>query len=142
MIKEASSADEIMRCFPVMSELRPHLDESKFTSLVLDMFQEGFRLAYLEKDGAVRCVAGFRITTTLFMGKNLYVDDLVTDDSHRSEGHGKAMLAWLRKLALASDCDYLHLDSGTQRQRAHKFYLAENMMITAFHFAEKLQKKK
>lgn len=125
-----------MRCFPVMSQLRAHLDQSEFVGLVLQMFQEGFRLAYLEKNGEVGCVAGFRITTTLFMGKNLYVDDLVTDESCRSQGYGETMLSWLRDLALSNGCDYLHLDSGTQRKHAHKFYLAQDMAITAFHFTE------
>lgn len=138
MIKEAKSADEIKRCFAVMAQLRPHLKQSEFHGLIQGMFEEGFRLAYDERDGEVVCVAGFRITTTLFMGKNLYVDDLVTHEACRSQNHGAAMLAWLRTIAVSSKCEYIHLDSGTQRQRAHKFYLAQGMVITALHFAEKL----
>ncbi len=138
MIGEAKTEDEIMLCFPVMSQLRQHIEKAEFVRLIQEMFTEGFRLAYLEHDGTIVCVAGFRITTNLFMGKNLYVDDLVTHKSHRSRGFGEAMLAWLRDLAVADGCEHFHLDSGTQRQRAHKFYLAHGMSITAFHFAEKL----
>jgi hypothetical protein len=30
------------------------------------------------------------------------------------------------------------LDSGTQRQQAHRFYFREGMLATAFHFVKKL----
>ena len=86
----------------------------------------------------VVAVAGYRIMTTLFMGRNLYVDDLVTSDKSRSKGYGKVLIGWLRDLAKASDCTHLHLDSGTQRHRAHRFYLREGLDIASFHFSEKL----
>lgn len=141
MITEAESSDEIERCFETMSQLRPALARNEFVNLIRDMFTEGFRLAYLEHEGRIACVAGFRITTTLFMGKNLYVDDLVTNEKDRSLGLGRAMLEWLRELAIDNGCDYLHLDSGTQRTRAHKFYLSEGLSISAFHFSQKLNER-
>lgn len=141
MIKEAKSDDDIMRCFPVLSQLRKHLLKEDFTALIQDMFREGYRLAWLEKRGEVVCVAGFRITTTLFMGKNLYVDDLVTHEAHRSKGYGAELLEWLRTLALDNSCKFFHLDSGTQRDRAHKFYFSQGMTISTFHFSEALKKE-
>lgn len=137
-MKEARTPDEIMRCFPVMAQLRSHLVKAEFVSLIHDMARDGYRLAYLEHEDDIVGVAGFRITTTLFMGKNLYVDDLVTDSAHRSRGFGAAMMAWLRQLAVDNDCTHFHLDSGTQRQRAHKFYFTQGLTITTFHFTEKL----
>ncbi len=72
------------------------------------------------------------------MGKNLYVDDLVTTSDSRSKGHGKAMIDWLLTITVAAECTHLHLDSGTQRHRAHRFYLSQGMDIASFHFSEKL----
>jgi hypothetical protein len=88
----AGTDDEINRCFPVVSELRPHLKPDSFVSLVRSMEVEGYRLAFIEEEGAVVAVAGYRIFTSLFMGRNLYVDDLVTADAARSKGYGKLML--------------------------------------------------
>lgn len=136
--RQAESDEEISRCYAVMSELRPQLERHAFVNLVRHMQVEGYRLAYLEADGAVVAVAGYRIYTNLFMGKTLYVDDLVTSASARSKGYGEAMLSWLRTLAGENDCMYLHLDSGTQRHRAHRFYLAQGLDIASFHFSEKL----
>ena len=136
--KVANTDGEIERCFAVMAELRPHLNVDGFLQLVRMMQEEGYRLAYISDADTVVAVAGYRIHTTLFIGKNLYVDDLVTADRARSKGYGKAMLDWLRNLAVDENCRFLHLDSGTQRHRAHRFYLREGLDIASFHFSQKL----
>lgn len=134
----AETDDQIAKCFSVIAELRSHLDQATFVGMVRGMQTDGYRLAYVEDDGVVVAAAGYRIHTTLFMGKNLYVDDLVTAENCRSKGCGKMMIDWLREMALKNDCHYLHLDSGTQRHRAHRFYLRQGMDIASFHFSEKL----
>ena len=139
MPTHAQTDEQIQRCFPVMSELRTHLQQESFLALIRHMEREGYRLAYIEDTGQVVSVAGFRIYTNLFMGKNLYVDDLVTSERHRSKRHGETMLAWLRQIALDNDCEYLHLDSGTQRHRAHKFYFEQGLNISSYHFSEALK---
>lgn len=136
--KIANTDAEIERCFPVMVELRQHLAADAFVPLVRMMQGEGYRLAFIEDKDDVVAVAGYRIHTTLFMGKNLYVDDLVSSDRARSQGYGKAMIGWLRDLAKREGCTHLHLDSGTQRHRAHRFYLREGLDIASFHFSQKL----
>jgi GNAT superfamily N-acetyltransferase len=138
MPKQAITDDEIRNCFAVMAELRPHLQQADFLKTVRELEGEGFRLAYIENNGEVVAVAGYRIYSNLFMGRNLYVDDLVTAEKHRGSGYGAQLLSWLRSVATGNACKVMHLDSGTQRQRAHKFYLAQGLFITSFHFAEEL----
>lgn len=137
-IAVAQSRTEIVRCYPVMAQLRPHLKEAEFVERVERQSREGYRLVFLEEAGAVRCVAGFRILESLAWGKFLYVDDLVTDEHQRSKGYGQKVLAWLVDHAKAQQCDEFHLDSGVQRFGAHRFYLAIGMDITSHHFAMKL----
>jgi GNAT superfamily N-acetyltransferase len=137
-VKLAESAAEIAGCLPVMLHLRPLLVADEFVARVNAQQAQGYRLAYLEHDGAVVAVAGFRITEILASGRTLYVDDLVTDPAHRSHGHGKAMLDWLQTHAREAGCETFSLDSGTHRQEAHAFYFRERMRVTSFHFAKKL----
>src|SRR5690606_38511895 len=75
-----------------------------------------------------------RVMEMLAVGRHIYVDDLVTDEASRGRGYGKAMLDWLKAEAQRLGCERLQLDSGTQRQDAHAFYLRERMRIEAFHF--------
>ena len=131
---------EILECFPVMHELRPHLDQGEFVTTVSNMAPHGYQLLYIrDQADEVAAVAGFRISHNLFMGKHLYIDDLVTSADKRSQGYGEQLLSWLRKLARSENCAWLHLDSGTQREQAHKFYFREGMTITSFHFSESLE---
>jgi len=127
---------EIENCFDVLLELRPKLLRSSFLELIREMELEGYKLVYIEENGHVVAVAGYRITTNLFMGKNLYVDDLVTLESARSKGYGNILVTWLRELAIKNGCNVLHLDSGTQRHQAHKFYFRNGLTIASYHFSE------
>ena len=136
LVRLATNAVEIARCFAVMRELRPQLQsEAEFVERVEQQRGEGFLLAMLEHDGAVVTVAGFRVQHMLASGLTLYVDDLVTAAAARSQGHGKAMLDWLMAYARERGCATFSLDSGTHRQEAHAFYFREGLRVTSFHFA-------
>lgn len=138
MIKQAVTDIEISNCFQVMSELRTQLIEETFLSTIRQMEDEGYKLVYIEDQGAIVAVAGYRIYSNLFMGKHLYVDDLVTSSVCRSKGYGEEMIKWLRNMALNNNCNYYHLDSGTHRDQAHKFYFKQGLTIASFHFSEQL----
>ncbi len=134
-IARAETDAEIAACFPVMVQLRPHLNASEFVATVRRMMKEGFLLARLSDDaGVVRAVAGYRFHEKLFSGRTLYVDDLVTDEASRSRGHGAALLQWLIAEARTAGCDVFELDSGVQRRDAHRFYFRERMHISSYHF--------
>ncbi|MHB8453415.1 MAG: GNAT family N-acetyltransferase [Acidiferrobacterales bacterium] len=136
----AASEIEIERCFPVMAQLRTHLDRTQFTRQVKNQQQQGYQLAYLEDGGEVRSLGGFRFMETLAFGKILYVDDLVTADSLRSRGYGGRLFDWLVAQARSQQCAQLHLDSGVHRFAAHRFYLAKRMQISCHHFSLSLDK--
>ena len=138
-IRLTESDDDIRRCFPVVSQLRTHLSEQDFINQVKRQMTSGYQMAFVEAEGAVVSVAGFRISECLAWGVFMYVDDLVTDDSTRSKGYGKAMLEWLAVFAKRTGCKQLHLDSGVQRFGAHRFYLTHGMDITCHHFAMMLE---
>ncbi len=122
-----------------MVQLRPHLGETEFIDRVRRQQQAGgYRLAYLEHDGAVKSLAGFRLSESLFYGRFLYVDDLVTDQACRSMGFGEQLFDWLVQEAKQNGCENLVLDSGVQRFGAHRFYLRNRMDILCHHFALKL----
>src|SRR4051812_22669344 len=136
----ANSAEEIRRCYPVMRELRTHLkSEDEFVGRVLSQQKEGYVLAFVESDGAICAVAGYRFLDSLFSGKNLYVDDLATRESDRSRGFGGRLIDWLIEQAREKGCENLELDSGVQRCDAHRFYFGKRMSISSYHFRLKIE---
>jgi len=93
----------------------------------------------LYDDGIPRAFAGWRVQEKLSVGRHVYVDDLVTDETVRSRGYGKAMLDWLKVEVKRLGCARLQLDSGTFRKDTHAFYLREGLRIEAFHFGIALE---
>ena len=134
VVRLAETDEEIARAFPVMHQLRPHLEESAFVSTVRRLQRGGFHLALVDDEGRVVAAGGYRFIENLVSGRTLYVDDLVTDSSVRSHGHGRALLHWLIERARAEGCRTFELDSGVQRFDAHRFYFTNRMTISSYHF--------
>ena len=99
----------------------------------------GARMSVATEEAEVRGVALWRLIENTYEGRRLYVDDLVTDQAHRSRGIGRRLLRHLEQKARELDCDVLALDSGTQRTDAHRFYFREGLTIPAFSFRKILK---
>jgi GNAT superfamily N-acetyltransferase len=135
MILNVITDEQILAVHEVMHQLRPHISRDEFLATVGQMRQtDGYQLAAVYDEGAVRAVAGYRVIEMLWCGKILYVDDLNTDERYRSKGYGKVLLDWLKNEARAQGCVQLHLDSGVRREHAHRFYFREGLTINAYHF--------
>src|ERR1700753_3494919 len=85
-IRIATTPEEIDRCFPVMSQLRPMLIAEEFCPRIRAQQAEGYQLAFLQNDSAIVSGAGLRIQNMLSSDKTFYVNDLVTDAAARSQG--------------------------------------------------------
>ncbi|WP_166423710.1 GNAT family N-acetyltransferase [Paraglaciecola sp. 20A4] len=134
----ATTEKQISACYPLMYQLRPHLNQSEFIEQVICQQQSGYQILQAFRDKTLSGVAGFIIGHKLAWGKHMYVDDLITDIQQRSLGVGAIMLQWLEQNALQHGCGQLRLDSGVQRFAAHKFYLREGFVISSHHFAKSL----
>ena len=138
VIVDAQSDEEITATFEVMKQLRTHLLKEEFIARIRRQQQVGYKLVYLTVNGIVVCVAGIRLTENLAMGRHVYVDDLVTDNAHRSKGYGAILLQWTENFCHQEGCTEVHLDSGVQRFEAHRFYFAQRMSIVFYHFSKKV----
>jgi len=120
----------------VLLQLRPQYDrDSLLAQIRQQQANTGYRVAFAVMDDRVVCVAGFIITEKMAWGRTLYVDDLVTDESSRSLGAGKAMINWLKQFARNNNCQQLHHDSNMHRTEAHRFYDREGFNRASLHFS-------
>lgn len=138
-VKVANTDAEIQSCFPALKALRPHLqDAQELLARARQQMQEcGWCLLYVEDHGVAVGCASFRIAEFLAWGKTIYVDDLVVLESHRGRGFADALMQWIKAKGEASGCSELHLDSGTARLAAHRFYHRIGFSISSFHFSRK-----
>lgn len=110
-IQELVDDEQIASAFAVMSVLRPHLRADLFVEQVRRMGLDGYCLAGGTVEGRVVVVAGYRVSETLFRGRHLFVDDLVTDPAHQKKGYGTAMLRYLAEFAREEKIERIYLDS-------------------------------
>lgn len=132
----ATTDEDLIRCYPVIHELRPHLAQDDFVSQVKrQAANHGYQLVYIAVDeNAVAC-AGYRVAEFLAWGRALYIDDLITRESLRGKGLGGRLLDWLVDQAKQLECDSVHLDSGVQRHAAHRLYMNRKLAISSHHFS-------
>lgn len=135
--------DQIRSCYPVMRQLRPHLDdEQEFIAQVKRQIEAGYHMAYIKDDGQIKALAGFRFLEFLAWGKVIYIDDLISDSATRRNGYGSKILKWVIQEAKKAKCDQVHLDSGPQRHDAHRLYLNHGFKIIGHHFALDLKENR
>ncbi|MFA6311551.1 MAG: GNAT family N-acetyltransferase [Sterolibacterium sp.] len=128
-----AEAGWLARAEAVHRQLRPQLP-ADYADKMRRVFADGGRMVVATDAASVVGVAVYRIYQDTFNGTKCYVDDLVTDERHRSQGVGHALIDWLGETARRAGCSGLSLDSGSQRTQAHKFYFREEFVITSFHF--------
>lgn len=128
----------LIRAEAVHRQLRPHLP-ADYVRRMKEVFIGGAEMAVAVEGEAVRGVTVFRMVDRTVSGREMYCDDLVSDEAKRSAGVGHALIAYMESLARERGCKVLTLDSGTQRQQAHKFYFREGFTVTAFHFVKPLK---
>ena len=133
-----TAPDWLGKAETVHRQLRPAMPP-EYQAKMRRVFAGGARMCVAVDGKNVAGVAVYRMYENTWSGRQLYVDDLVTDEKRRSQGVGRALLGYLEEKARAAGFENLSLDSGTQRQQAHKFYFREGMVVTSFHFGKKLK---
>jgi GNAT superfamily N-acetyltransferase len=132
--------EKIADTFDVMQQLRPDLQRHEYVPLIRGlMSSDSLRLMALEDGGRVKAVAAYRIMTMIYCGRMLYIDDLVCDETARSQGYGSRLVNTLKDEARAQGCSEIQLISRVQREKAHRFYFREGFGIECFHFRTRIE---
>ena len=121
-VRELTTEPEWRAAFPVVNQLRDHLTEETYLEQLAEMREQGYRLFALFDDDRIVSVAGVTPKTNFYNGRHLFVCDLVTRESRRSEGHGTRLMAFVSRWARERDYESVVLESGLWRDDAHRFY--------------------
>ncbi|WP_440896688.1 GNAT family N-acetyltransferase [Amphibacillus sp. Q70] len=113
----------MIEAFPVMKQLRTHLDEETYLELVLEAKEKnGYKMFALIGEGEIVAVTGFDPMITLYYGRFVWVCDLVTNTTKRSKGYGEKLLNYVHEWIRENNYEIVALSSGLQRTGAHCFY--------------------
>jgi ribosomal protein S18 acetylase RimI-like enzyme len=107
--------------FPIVAQLRPHLDAEEFLARVRRQSHSGYELVGAFRNGRLIGLLGMRPVHTLVRGPHLHVDDIVIEESERRAGGGRALMAYAEADARARGMTAVFLDA---RPAAIGFYQA------------------
>ncbi|WP_420555897.1 GNAT family N-acetyltransferase [Roseovarius sp.] len=134
-IVPVEDAATVAACFELMLQLRPHLGSAtEFVARWQSQSAEGYRLLAIHDGGKPVALAGYRIQENLIHGRHIYLDDLVTDQSHRSRGLGQRLLEHVQEIGRAAGCGRLSLDTPLSNALGHRFYFRQGMLASALRF--------
>tara|TARA_R110002167_G_scaffold51710_2_gene149750 strand:- start:81 stop:524 length:444 start_codon:yes stop_codon:yes gene_type:complete len=134
--RPADEEADVVACFPLMHQLRPHLaDAAELVERWRLQQQAGYRILALWRDRQPRALAGYRVVDNLIYGRHLYVDDLVTDEAERSTGLGARMLDRMKQETKALGCQRLVLDTAIDNLLGHRFYFRNGLLARGFRFS-------
>ena len=126
------------RCYPVLKQLRLHLDESALVSQVMRQQAQGYFLAYLESERR----NPLRRRLPILRKFILWQVDVRRRSCHQLgepvQGYGQLLFDWLVAEARKNGCSQLTLAFWRATVRAHRFYLRKGMDIVSHHFAMRL----
>ena len=132
-------SEDLERCFPVMKELRPHLSYDEFISIYQDLQKsDGYELVAFEKGEQILALMGYRFLSDFVRGRHLYIDDLVSTESSRSQGLGAKLLIYAEEIAKQNKCKVFRLCTGVENERGVKFYEKNNWTKRAYAYAKKI----
>jgi GNAT superfamily N-acetyltransferase len=107
--------------FPIIAQLRPHLDKEEFLRRARRQAHSGYELVGAFRDGRLIGVLGMRPVHTLVRGPHLHVDDIVMREEERRSGGGRALMNYAEADARARGMTSVFLDA---RPEAIGFYKA------------------
>ena len=139
-VRHAETEQDLRACWPVMRELRPHLQSADdLIERVGRMHAEGYRLLGLWRGAEPMALGGYRLQENLVYGRFLYLDDLVTRESARGERWGERVIDEVTRLAEQAGCDRLVLDTGLSNALAQRFYFRQGLLTSAMRFGKSLR---
>jgi ribosomal protein S18 acetylase RimI-like enzyme len=107
--------------FPVVVQLRPHLDKAEFLYRARRQSHNGYELIGAFRSGRLVGILGIRPVHTLMRGAHLHVDDLAVDEAERKSGVGRVLMEYAEADARARGMSVVFLDA---RPEAIGFYEA------------------
>ena len=137
--KTAKTEEDLKKCFPVIHELRPHLNLQDYLQIYQDAHRaDQYEIVYAEDQGHVVAVMGYRFLSDFVRGRHLYIDDLVTTENGRAKGFGSELLKFAEEIAKKSDCKTLRLCTGVENERGVRFYERNAWTKRAFAYTKKI----
>ena len=133
-----SKKSEMLPLSPLLQQLNPISTPEYLDEMLDDMIEHGYRMVTANEGDDCLGVSGIWVTTKLYSGKYLEMDNVVVAADQRSRGIGKLLTDYITELARQEGCTTLMLDAYLENEKAHIFYEREGFVKKGYHFLKKI----
>lgn len=139
-IVELTDEEDILATYPLLNQLYTELTYDQYKSYIQELLPLGYRrIVMKDQDNTLVASAGILVGVHFRYGKYLYVNDLITDENHRSLGLGTELLDWIEAEGIKLGCNNIRLASNVNRTDAHRFYFRDGFKIHGYYFVKELE---
>lgn len=138
-LSELTTIEEMMSSLAILQELYPEMNEAKYLNLLEETVPHNYKQLIVKDGTEIIGISGFWISTKIWCGKYLELDNVVVRENYRSKGVGKLMTDYLYKKAKQNNCTMLGLDVYTDNYKGIKFYMNEGFIARGFHMIKVLK---
>jgi len=121
-----AKCDDFDNIYPLFLQLWPTKQINKLElkkTFDRGVLSQTHKLIYVTKDEKVIAFCNYALINSLWQeGTNVYIYALVVDESYRGLGIGTEIINEVIHIARKQGAKRVELDSGFQRELAHKFY--------------------
>ena len=128
----------MLSLYPLIVQLNTTLKQAGYKVFLRDMLSHGYRMAGVFEGKKCIGISGFWISTKLYSGKYVELDNVVIDKDHRGGGAGKLLCDWIVAEGKKQGCVMAMLDAYSENSAGHKFYFREGYVLRGFHFLKKI----
>jgi len=138
-IRVLTQKQDMVPLYPLIQQLSPGVTKERYMDMLDDMLAHGYRMAAVFEDGACLGLSGFWVSTKIYSGRYMELDNVVIDAAYRSRGIGKMLYDFLLHIALEEGCEIIMLDAYLENEKAHTFYEREGFVKRGYHFLNKIK---
>jgi len=133
----AATNDDLYAVYGLMRQLsRYPFTKEQFESCYLHNLENNYILVREQNKHVDACgVLSIRFPLH-FSCKTAEIINLIVDEGARNQGIGKQLLVSFEAIAVASGCVCIVVNSGKQREAAHRFYEREGYVYTHYRFTK------
>ncbi len=137
-IKILSTLNEMLPQLNLVKQLSPQITLESYRQMIPDMINKNYKQAVFYDQEKPIAVCGFWISTKLYAGKYVELDNVVVDIEYRSKGIGEKLCNKVLDLAIDEGCQMAMLDAYLENEKGHVFYEREGFIKRGYHFVKKL----
>ena len=129
---------DMLPLWPLLQQLNPNVTEHYLDSVLDDMIAHGYTMITIWDDDTCMGLSGIWVSTKIYSGKYLEMDNVVIDHNYRSQGIGTLLTDYIIQYAREKSCATMMLDAYLENDKAHAFYERVGFVRRGYHFIKSL----